>query len=141
MNCPEHGQADLKCYCSLSSFSKAMEASVSLVHPVLFMQEHQMSEDWSNTFLNGMRLRQITESFKWKRPLRSLLFLFTSAAWLPTDSVFSLSCEWLGWVLDNCVIKFFRAQLVFIFVGYSYIGQNFKNRGEFCCESYLFAQV
>lgn len=75
-NLPEHRQPELKmqCYLSPSSFFKATEASVSLAYPMLFVQKHQTSEDWSNAFLNGMRLRPIVAGCKWKRPLRSLLF-------------------------------------------------------------------
>lgn len=110
LNVPEHRQPELnlQCYLSPSSFFKATEASVSLVYPTLFVQEHQMSEDWSNAFLNGVRLKQIIAGFKWKRPLRSLLFpLQIQICYLQIHS-FQPLCELLGLVLDNQIVYFFQ---------------------------------
>lgn len=46
LSLPERRQPELKLqrYLSPGSFFKAAEASVSLVYPTIFVQEHQMSE-------------------------------------------------------------------------------------------------
>lgn len=87
---------------------------------MLFVQEHQMSEDWSNMFLNCIRLRQIMAGFKWESPLRSLLFpLQVQFCYLQLHGL-----QPLLWItcfgFSQSVNFYFRAQLQFSFYSRSF---------------------